>query len=150
MKYKVTLRGKVYEVEVERTEAILLDEYEAVAPQPAASAAGPAAGSPAAAGTGNAAGSTGSAAGQAGQAATSAANSAGAAVAGTQVNAPMPGNILDVRVHDGAAVAEGDVLCILEAMKMENEILAPHAGTVTVLTSKSMVVDTGDLLFVVS
>ena len=135
MKYKVTLRGKVYEVEVERTEAILLDEYEAVAPQPAA---------------GNAASGTGNAAGQAGQAATSAANSAGAAVAGTQVNAPMPGNILDVRVHDGAAVAEGDVLCILEAMKMENEILAPHAGTVTVLTSKSMVVDTGDLLFVVS
>ena len=53
-------------------------------------------------------------------------------------------------MHDGAYVAEGDILCILEAMKMENEILAPHAGTVTVLTSKSMVVDTGDLLFVVS
>ena len=128
MKYKVTLRGKVYEVEVERGEAILLDEYEAVAPAPAApaqpAAAAPAAQAPAA--------------------------NAGADVAGTQVNAPMPGNILDVRVHDGAAVAEGDVLCILEAMKMENEILAPHAGTVTVLTSKGMVVDTGDLLFVVS
>ncbi len=137
MKYKVTLRGKVYEVEVERTEAILLDEYEAVAPQPAASAAGV---TPAA----------GNAAAPAVQTAAPAANKAGADVSGTQVNAPMPGNILDVRVHDGASVAEGDVLCILEAMKMENEILAPHAGTVTVLTSKSMVVDTGDLLFVVS
>ena len=137
MKYKVTLRGKVYEVEVERTEAILLDEYEAVAPQPAAPAA---ASAPAA----------GNAAAPAAQTAAPAANKAGADVSGTQVNAPMPGNILDVRVHDGATVAEGDVLCILEAMKMENEILAPHAGTVTVLTSKSMVVDTGDLLFVVS
>ncbi len=137
MKYKVTLRGKVYEVEVERTEAILLDEYEAAAPQSAAPAAVSA---PAA----------GNAAAPAAQTAAPAANKAGADVAGTQVNAPMPGNILDVRVHDGASVAEGDVLCILEAMKMENEILAPHAGTVTVLTSKSMVVDTGDLLFVVS
>lgn len=138
MKYKVTLRGKVYEVEVERSEAILLDEYEAVAPQPAAPAAG------------NTAAGTGNATAAAGSAAAPAANKAGSDIAGTQVNAPMPGNILDVRVHDGAAVAEGDVLCILEAMKMENEILAPHAGTVTVLTSKSMVVDTGDLLFVVS
>ena len=144
MKYRVTLRGKVYEVEVERGEAILLDEYEAAAPQPAA-AAGNAAGA-----AGNAATGAGNTAAQAGQAATPAASNAGAAVAGTEVKAPMPGNILDVRVRDGAAVAEGDVLCILEAMKMENEILAPHAGTVTVLTSKSMVVDTGDLLFVVS
>ncbi len=134
MKYKVTLRGKVYEVEVERGEAILLDEYEAVAPAPAAPAAVQAV----------------AAAPATPAAAAPAATPAGADVAGTQVNAPMPGNILDVRVHDGASVAEGDVLCILEAMKMENEILAPHAGTVTVLTSKSMVVDTGDLLFVVS
>jgi biotin carboxyl carrier protein len=131
MKYKVTLRGKVYEVEVERGEAILLDEYEAVAPAPATPAVS-------------------QAAAPAQPAAAAPAVNAGADVAGTQVNAPMPGNILDVRVHDGAAVAEGDVLCILEAMKMENEILAPHAGTVTVLTSKGMVVDTGDLLFVVS
>ena len=140
MKYKVTLRGKVYEVEVERGEAILLDEYEAVAPAPAAPAVSQTAAPAQTAAAGQAAG----------QAVAPAAGKAGADVAGTQVNAPMPGNILDVRVHDGATVAEGDVLCILEAMKMENEILAPHAGTVTVLTSKSMVVDTGDLLFVVS
>lgn len=143
MKYRVTLRGKVYEVEVERGEAILLDEYEAVAPQPAAAADN--APSAAAGTTAPAAGST-----AAQSAPAPAANKAASDVAGTEVKAPMPGNILDVRVHDGAAVAEGDVLCILEAMKMENEILAPHAGTVTVLTSKSMVVDTGDLLFVVS
>lgn len=137
MKYKVTLRGKVYEVEVERGEAILLDEYEAVATAPAAPAVSQAA-APAQTSAPVAA------------APAAAPAKTGADVAGTQVNAPMPGNILDVRVHDGAAVAEGDVLCILEAMKMENEILAPHAGTVTVLTSKGMVVDTGDLLFVVS
>lgn len=131
MKYKVTLRGKVYEVEVERGEAILLDEYEAIAPQPAAPA--PAAVSaPASA-----------------AAPVAAAPAAAASASGTQVNAPMPGNILDVKVHTGETVTEGQVLCILEAMKMENEILAPHAGTVNVLTSKGMVVDTGDLLFAV-
>ncbi len=51
--------------------------------------------------------------------------------AGTKVNAPMPGTILDVRVQNGAKVKKGDVLVILEAMKMENEIQAPCDGTVT-------------------
>ena len=54
-----------------------------------------------------------------------------AAGAGAKVNAPMPGTILDVRVQNGAKVKKGDVLVILEAMKMENEILAPCDGTVT-------------------
>ncbi len=131
MKYKVTLRGKVYEVEVERSEAILLDEYEAVAPAPAAPASPAPAAAPAAAPT------------------AAPAPAAGSSANGTQVVAPMPGNILDVKVQNGASVTEGQVLCILEAMKMENEILAPHAGTVNVLTSKSMVVDTGDILFAI-
>lgn len=51
--------------------------------------------------------------------------------AGAKVNAPMPGTILDVRVQNGAKVKKGDVLVILEAMKMENEIQAPCDGTVT-------------------
>ena len=54
-----------------------------------------------------------------------------AAGAGAKVNAPMPGTILDVRVQNGAKVKKGDVLVILEAMKMEHEIQAPCDGTVT-------------------
>ena len=55
---------------------------------------------------------------------------AAAPAGGEQVTSPMPGTILDVKVSQGAAVKKGDVLMILEAMKMENEILAPAAGTV--------------------
>lgn len=62
-----------------------------------------------------------------------------AAGAGTQVKTPMPGTILDVSVQNGAKVKKGDVLVILEAMKMENEIQAPCDGTVT-----SMSVRKGD------
>ena len=58
------------------------------------------------------------------------------------VKAPMPGTILDIKVNAGAAVKKGDVLCILEAMKMENEICAPQDGTVdAVLVSKGDAVD---------
>ncbi len=65
----------------------------------------------------------------------------------TVVSAPMPGNIMDVKVKVGDTVAEGDVLCILEAMKMENEIMAPKAGTVVaVSTSKGASVNSGDAL----
>lgn len=59
----------------------------------------------------------------------------------------MPGTILDVKVAPGQAVAEGDILVILEAMKMENEILAPNAGTVdTVPVAKGAAVNAGDTL----
>ena len=51
--------------------------------------------------------------------------------AGTQIKAPMPGTILDVRVQNGQSVKKGAILAILEAMKMENEIMAPCDGTVT-------------------
>ena len=72
------------------------------------------------------------------------------AVAGS-VNAPMPGTILKVNVQNGQAVKEGDVLVVLEAMKMENEILAPKAGTVSqVLVSKGSTVDTGAALVVLA
>ncbi len=71
-----------------------------------------------------------------------------APVAGGAVNveAPMPGTILDVKVQVGAAVKAGDVLCILEAMKMENEILAPQDGTVKSIVTKGTTVNTGDVL----
>ena len=130
MKYKVTLNGRTYEVEVEAGKAMLLDEYEAIAPAPVAAAAAPAA--PAAA--------------------PAAAAPAAPVVtgAGEAVNAPMPGNILKVNVTAGQAVKAGTVLVVLEAMKMENEIMAPKAGTVTqVLVSKGSTVDTGAPLVVI-
>lgn len=69
---------------------------------------------------------------------------AGGAVA---VNAPMPGNILDVRVKPGDSVKAGDTLVVLEAMKMENEISAPQDGTIaSVNVAKGDTVGSGDLL----
>jgi len=63
-------------------------------------------------------------------AAAPAAPAAAAPAGGVEVKAPMPGTILDVKVAAGQAVKKGDVLVILEAMKMENEILAPNDGKV--------------------
>ena len=130
MKYKITLNGRTYEVEVEAGKAMLLDEYEAIVPSaPTAAEAAPAAPAAAAPAAPAAPVVTG---------------------AGEAVNAPMPGNILKVNVAQGQAVKEGDVLCVLEAMKMENEIMAPKAGTVTqVLVSKGSTVDTGAPLVVI-
>ena len=132
MKYKVTLNGRTYEVEVEAGKAMLLDEYEAIAP--AAPAAAPGAAPAAAA------------------AAAPAAPAAAPAVTGTgdAVTAPMPGTILKVNVSNGDTVKEGQVLVVLEAMKMENEIMAPKAGTVTqVVVVKGASVDTGAPLVVI-
>ena len=123
MKYKVTLNGRTYEVEVEAGKAMLLEEYEAIAPAPvaAAPAAAPVAAAPAAAPAAPAV--TGS---------------------GEAVNAPMPGTILKVNVQNGQAVKAGQVLVVLEAMKMENEIMAPKDGTITaVAVQKGASVDTG-------
>ena len=71
-----------------------------------------------------------------------------AAPAGGQaITAPMPGTILDVKVSNGAAVKKGDLLFVLEAMKMENEILAPCDGTVQgVAATKGATVSTGEAL----
>ena len=130
MKYKVTLNKRVYEVEVEQGEAMLLNEYELAAPAaPAAPAAAPAATAPAAA------------------APAAPVNLA----AGETVKSPMPGNILRINVTQGQQVAEGDVLLILEAMKMENEVVATKAGTVAqIVTSKGAVVETGTPLVVIA
>ena len=108
MKYKVTLNGTTYEVEVEHGQAMLIDEYAAIAP------------------------------------------AAAAVTASGEVGAsPMPGVILNVKVTQGQVVKKGDVLIILEAMKMENEISAPKDGTVAqIVTAKGANVDTGAPLIV--
>ena len=89
MKYKVTLKNRVYEVEVEQGEAMLVD--------------------------------------------------------------PMPGNILKINVTQGQQVNEGDVIMVLEAMKMENEIVATRSGTIAqIAVSKGAVVETGAVLAVIA
>ena len=129
MKYIVTLNGKNYEVEVEETEAVIVGVTDAAPAMPAAPAAAP---SPAPA------------------AAPSAPAAPASAADGTKVLSPMPGNILAVNVSVGAAVKAGDVLLVLEAMKMENDIVAPCDGTVKqILVQKGSTVATDDLLAVV-
>ena len=71
---------------------------------------------------------------------------AAAPAGGETVNAPMPGNVLDIKVANGATVKKGDVLIILEAMKMENEIMAPCDGTVNIVVTKGSAVETGAVL----
>ena len=62
----------------------------------------------------------------------------------------MPGTVLDVKVAQGASVKKGDILLILEAMKMENEILAPCDGTVAqIVAAKGASVNSGDALIVI-
>ena len=64
-----------------------------------------------------------------------------------KINAPMPGTILDIKVNQGDVVKKGDILLILEAMKMENEIVSPQGGTIaSINTSKGSSVNSGDLL----
>ncbi len=83
-------------------------------------------------------------------AAPAAASVSAAPAGGEKVSAPMPGTILSVNVSNGQAVKKGDVLFILEAMKMENEIMAPCDGTVSsVSTSKGASVESGALLCVI-
>ncbi len=131
MVYKITLNGRTYEVEVEEAQAMLLSEYQTYAPAAPAPVAAPAA--------------------PVQEAAAPAAPAAAAVTAaGETVSAPMPGTILKVNVTQGQAVTKGQVLVILEAMKMENEILAPKNGTVNqVLVSKGSNVDTGAPLVVI-
>ena len=90
---------------------------------------------------------TGAAPAAAAPVASPAAAPAAAPAGGEKVCAPMPGTILSVNVSNGSAVKKGDVLMILEAMKMENEIMAPCDGTVTsVSVTKGAAVESGALL----
>jgi biotin carboxyl carrier protein len=111
-KYRVTVNGTVYEIE--------LEELTGAAPAPAPAAAPAAAPAPA------------------------------APAGGEQVTSPMPGNILAVNVAAGDTVKRGQVLMVLEAMKMENEIMCPCDGrVVSVNTSKGATVESGTLLCVI-
>lgn len=127
MIYKVTLNGKIYEVEVEKGEAVLKAEYEAALPQAAPATAAPVASAPA-------------------QAATPAAAPV-ASGNGEVVKSPLPGNINGIKVSVGQKVKAGDVVIILEAMKMENEISATKDGTISqIFVTKGAVVETGAAL----
>ena len=124
-KFNITVNGVPYEVEVEEVSS------DAPAAQAAPVAARPAA--PAA------------------KSATAAKPAAAPIAAGEQVKAPMPGTIADVKVQAGAKVKTGDVLMILEAMKMENEGVSPKDGTVAqVPVAKGASVNTGDVLCVLN
>lgn len=130
MKYKVTLNNRVYEVEVEQGQAMLIDEYELSAPAAPAAPAAPVATAPAAA---------------------PAAAAPVSVAAGEPVKSPMPGNILRIEVSQGQHVNEGDVIMVLEAMKMENEIVATKSGTIAqIAVSKGAVVETGAVLAVIA
>ena len=114
-KYRVTVNGTAYEIE--------LEELTGAAPTPAAATAAPApAPAPAAA----------------------------APAGGEQVTSPVPGTILSINVAAGDAVKRGQVLMVLEAMKMENEIMCPCDGKIaSVNTSKGASVESGTLLCVI-
>ena len=63
-----------------------------------------------------------------------------------KIESPMPGTILDVKVSVGQTVKAGDIICILEAMKMENEIVASQDGKVASVVASGTQVNTGDVL----
>lgn len=135
MKYVVNLNGKAYEVEVEETQAVIMNVTDTPVAAPVAPVAAPA---PAAV----------SASSPAPEAAPAA--PVVPVEGGTNIAAPMPGTILSVNASVGSSVNAGDVLIILEAMKMENEIVAPCAGTVKqILVSKGSTVETDEVLVVI-
>lgn len=120
-RYNITVNGKAYDVAVEELDA-------GAAPVAAApAAAAPAAAAPAAA-----------------------APAAAPVADGTKVTAPMPGTILDIKVAVGDTVAAGQAVCVLEAMKMENDVNAPCAGKIlSINTTKGSAVETGAVLAVI-
>lgn len=144
MKYVATINGKKYEVEVEKLEAYKsLDRNGVAAPaapvlpasapvqRPAAPALAPVAAAPA----------------PAPAPAAAPAPKAAAPAGATTVEAPMPGKILNIKVSEGQAVKFGEVVVIMEAMKMETEIVAPADGTVSkILVKAGDSVDTGAAL----
>ncbi|MDY3982429.1 MAG: biotin/lipoyl-containing protein [Veillonellaceae bacterium] len=121
-KFEVKVNGSVYEVEVNEVGGAA--PAAAPAPKAAPAPAPKAAPAPAAA-------------------------TAPVAAGAQTVNCPMPGKILSVAVSNGQAVKKGDLLCVLEAMKMQNEIYAPADATVTdVRVAANQTVKTGDVLIV--
>lgn len=133
-RFLITVNGKSYEVEVEEVEA-----FAAAPVQQAAVQAAPVAPAPVQA-----------TAPKAAEAPAPAPAPANIPAGGTKINAPMPGKILAVKAAPGQAVKRGDVLLILEAMKMENEIQSPIDGTVgAIAVSEGSMVNAGALLAVI-
>ena len=132
-KYNITVNGQTYEVFVEEAGVVASAPVAApVVSQPVATAA------PAAAPAAPAA-----PAASAAPAAPAASGSEGA----NKVTAPMPGTILDVKVSVGQSIKKGDVVCVLEAMKMENDIPAPCDGVVaSISVSKGSSVNANDVI----
>ena len=125
-KYNVTVNGTAYEITLEVVDAADVKAAPVAAPAPAAAPAPVAAPAPAAA-------------------------PAAAPAGGETVNSPMPGTILSINVQNGSVVKKGDVLMILEAMKMENEIMSSCDGTITSVNVNSCAsVETGAVLCVIA
>ncbi|MGO1580580.1 MAG: biotin/lipoyl-containing protein [Peptoniphilaceae bacterium] len=125
MKYQVKVDGRVFDVEVEKIGggAKPLTMADLTAPSAPAAPVQQAAPAP-----------------------TPKAEPAPASTGGEKVISPMPGNIWKVVAKEGSKVSAGDVILILEAMKMENEIVAPCDGTVSIKVSEGQAVDTDALL----
>ncbi len=137
MKYNVTLNGKIYEVDVTETDAVVTGITQ-VPVAVAAPAVAPVAVAPVAAPEAPA------------EAPAAAPAVAPVSADGTQVKAPMPGTILAVKKNVGEAVKAGDVIVVLEAMKMENDIVAPCDGTVKSINApKGSTVNTDDVIAVI-
>lgn len=133
-KYVVTLNGKNYEVEVEKNTAKITNTTAAAAPAAAPAPKAAPAPAPVAAPA----------------PAPAPAPVAAAPAGGSNVTAPMPGTVLNVVAPVGTAVKAGDVILILEAMKMENDIVAPCDGTVASVAAKGTSVNTDDVLATLS
>ena len=133
-KYVVTLNGKNYEVEVEKNTAKITDTTAAAAPAAAPAPKAAPAPAPVAAPA----------------PAPAPAPVAAAPAGGANVTAPMPGTVLTVVAPVGTAVKAGDVILILEAMKMENDIVAPCDGTVASVAAKGTSVNTEEVLATLS
>ena len=133
-KYVVTLNGKNYEVEVEKNTAKITNTTAAATPAAAPAPKAAPAPAPVAAPA----------------PAPAPAPVAAAPAGGANVTAPMPGTVLNVVAPVGTAVKAGDVILILEAMKMENDIVAPCDGTVASVAAKGTSVNTDDVLATLS
>ena len=141
-KYVVTLNGKNYEVEVEKNTAKFTNTTAAAAPAAAPAPKAAPAPAPVAA--------PAPAPAPAAAPAPAPAPVAAAPAGGANVTAPMPGTVLNVVAPVGTAVKAGDVILILEAMKMENDIVAPCDGTVASVAAKGTSVNTDDVLATLS
>ena len=145
-KFIVQVNGVQYDVEIEEIGGA---QAAPAAPIPAAApaATAPAPAAAAAPAQAAAAPAAPAAPAQSAPAAAPAQSAAGGVMGGETINAPLPGTVLDIKVSAGQNVNKGDILFVLEAMKMENEILAAHDGVIaSVNVEKGAAANSGDVL----